>query len=54
MQADEKFAQYFPSKLPKGRAPDRTYLFNVLNTLYPEYVKQIVEHANKQRNTGEA
>ena len=28
---------YLPDSLPKGRLPDREYLFNILNTVYPEY-----------------
>jgi hypothetical protein len=28
--------QYFPDTFPKGRAPDREYMFNILNTLKPE------------------
>ncbi len=28
MQADEEFMQYMPSKLPKGRVPDRDYFFS--------------------------
>ena len=40
-----------PSKLPKGRVPDREYFFNCLNTIHPEFVQQIVRHAQDQRNT---
>jgi hypothetical protein len=42
--------QYFPDTMPKGREPHRTYTFNVLNTLRPEYVRSIIEHAQSQRN----
>ena len=35
LKEDVKFQLYFPSKLPKGRIPDRTYFYNVLNTIYP-------------------
>ena len=51
MQDDTNFMLYMPSKLPKGRSPDRTYFFNIMNTLYENYVASIIEHANKQRNT---
>lgn len=27
---------YFPDKFPKGRTPDREYMFNILNTLRPK------------------
>ena len=39
MQSDEQFMRYFPSKLPKGRVPDREYFFNILHTCFPEYVQ---------------
>ena len=43
--------KYFPSKLPKGRVPDREYFWNVMNTLMPEYTKSLLTHANEQRTT---
>ena len=51
MKEDQPFMKYFPNKLPKGRVPDREYFFNVLNTLYPAYVQEIIRHANAQRNS---
>ena len=42
--------EYFPSKLPKNRLPDREYTFAILNTLRPDYVNEIVKHAQKLRN----
>ena len=36
-KSDAQLQRYLPDKLPKGRMPDRTYYFNVMNTLYPEY-----------------
>ena len=32
MMNDEKFMLYFPTKMAKGRVPDREYFFNILNT----------------------
>ena len=40
---------YFPDKFPKGRVVDRTFMFNVVNTLHPAVVKEIVDHAITQR-----
>ena len=40
---------YLPDSLPKGKLHDRTFFFNILMTVKPEYVQAIVEHANKQR-----
>jgi hypothetical protein len=41
--------KHFPDKLSKGRLPDRSYFFNVMNTLNGEYVKKLIEHANNAR-----
>lgn len=45
--------RFFPDVFPKGREPDRAYTFNVLNTMKPEYVQGIVQHAQRIRNTAE-
>lgn len=52
MQTDEQFMKYFPSKMAKGRVPDREYFFNVLNTFQGEYLRQLVKNASEQRNSG--
>lgn len=44
---------YFPDKYPEGKRPPREYFFNVLNTVHPNYLEQIMGHANKQRMTAE-
>ena len=41
----EEMKFYFPDKYNKGRQCDREYLFNVANTLHPEVIKDVVEHA---------
>ena len=46
---DKKFLSFFPDKFPKDKGPPRDYFFNILNTLHPEYLAQIMEHAGKQR-----
>ncbi len=43
--------RYFPTKFPKGRVPDRTYFFNIMNTVMEGYVKEIMTHANNVRAT---
>ena len=50
---DVRFISYFPDKYPKGKGPPRDYFFNVLNTLHPDYLEQVMTHANKQRMTAE-
>jgi len=42
---------YFPSKMAKGRVPDREYFFNILNTFQPTYLQSLIKHANEQRNS---
>jgi hypothetical protein len=32
LQSDEAFMKHFPSKMAKGRVPDREYFFNLMNT----------------------
>ena len=50
---DPIFMSYFPDKYPVGKAPPRDYFFNILNTLHPEYLQQIMNHANEQRMSAE-
>ena len=47
---DERINIYLPDKLPKGRMPDRKWFFNVLNTVAPEVVKAMLEHALNARH----
>ena len=37
---------YFPVSYPAGKQCDRTYMYNVWNTLYPEDVKEVINYAN--------
>jgi hypothetical protein len=46
----EETAQYFPSYIPQGRQMDKTFFFNVLNTIVPEELEQILRYALVQRN----
>ena len=46
---DPEVMRFLPNRLPKNKLPDRTYFFNVLNTVHPDYCKKIVDHANEQR-----
>ena len=51
MRKDAEFQQYFPDQYPKGKGPPRDYFFNILNTMQPDYLSQIIQHAAKQRLT---
>ena len=53
LKNNKDFQQYFPDTYAKGKGPNREYFFNILATLEPDYLWQIMEHANKQRMTGE-
>ena len=51
MTDNAEFMRYLPSSMPKGRAPCRTYFFNIMNTVMENYVQEIIAHANKVRAT---
>ena len=50
---DPDMAVFFPDKFPMGKGPPREYFFNVLNTVHPNYLAQVMLHADKQRMTTE-
>ena len=41
----EGMDQYFPDSYPKGRVCDRDYMFNIANTLHPEVIRELINHA---------
>ena len=43
-----------PDPTPDGRIPDRKFFFNVLNTLRPEYMRNVIEYANNLRMSAQA
>jgi hypothetical protein len=47
MQSDDKIMLHFPNKMCKGRAPDRVYFFNILNTYQGNYLQQLIKHAHE-------
>ena len=42
-------ARLFPDVFPKGRSCCRSYMYNCFNSIYPDQVKELIDHANKQR-----
>ena len=48
-KGDPNINVYLPSKLAKGKLPDRAYFFNVLNTVYEERMAAMIAHSNKIR-----
>ena len=39
---DAEMMAYFPSKYPKGKQAPRDYFFNILATLHPDYLQQVM------------
>ena len=54
VQGNQRVMRFFPDNLPKGRQPDHEYFWNVYNTLEEPYVRQLLAHANEQRNSAQA
>ena len=52
-KGDPIFNSYFPDNYAKDKGPPREYFFNILHTLYPDYLAQVMSHSNKQRMTSE-
>ena len=53
VKKDAEFLKFFPDSYPPGRGPPRQYFFDILNTLQPDYLKRILDHANEQRMAAE-
>ena len=53
LKEDENFKVYFQDKYADERRPCRKYFFDILNTIYPDYLAQIMTYAAKERYTGE-
>ena len=47
LSKDKAINIYFPDKYPQGKGPNRKYMFDLLNTIYPEYLENIMLHATK-------
>ena len=47
---DEDISLYFDDDFPEGKYPARDYFFNVLNTIHPEFLRQVIDHANNMRH----
>ena len=49
LKQDSKFNIYFNDEFPEEKVPNREYFYNILNTIYPDYLKSIMAHASKER-----
>ena len=47
LSEDQDIAKYFPDEYRVGKGPGRDYFFNVVNTVQPDFLKRMVDHANK-------
>ena len=47
---DQALKDYFPSKLPKGKLPDKTFFWGVIFTVKPGYAKCLMKDAIESRN----
>ena len=45
IKQDPEVLVFFPDDYAKGRVPYRKYTFDILNTVRPEYVQKMIEHA---------
>lgn len=45
---DALLKKFLPDKLAKGRQMDRTFFFNVFNTLYPDQLGEMVQNDRTQ------
>ena len=48
---EDGMKDYFPSKYPKGLQCDKSYFYNIWNTLYQDQVAEVIKYANSQRFT---
>ena len=37
--------------MPLNKYPPQEYFYNILNTIYPEYLAEVIKYANEQRMT---
>ena len=47
--ADDAARMYLPDEYFKKKKADRSYLFNILNSVHPGFLNQVIAHANMQR-----
>ena len=48
-KSDPEVMKYMMDQYPKNRFPDRQYFYTILNTVRPEYVHDMIVHANNAR-----
>lgn len=48
-KSDPKLMKHLPDNFAKGRQIDRTFFFNIFNTLYPEQLATMIQHSRDKR-----
>ena len=46
LRQDETFVTYMPDPTTKNSLPERSYFWNVANTVQHDYVQNVIKHAN--------
>ena len=46
---DELVCSYLPDEYLQNKTPDRQFLMNIVNSLYPQYLEQLDQHACQMR-----
>ena len=46
---DEELKMYFPDEYYKKLTPERVFFFNIINTVYPQFLSSLISNANSQR-----
>ena len=49
LKSDPEFNVYFQDKYQDAKGPNREYFMNLLNSIYPDYLAQVMAHASKAR-----
>ena len=49
LSEDDNFRKYMPEPGKDERLPDRTFFWNIANTLHQNYVRNVIQHANDVR-----
>jgi hypothetical protein len=50
MAKDKEFMLYMPNHMTAARLPSAEYFYSLLNTLYPELMKGLIDRANELRH----
>ena len=46
---DDRLWKYLPTVYAKGKQLDRKFLFNIINTIYPTVLPELIAHAREER-----